>query len=610
MNKIEVGSPIYNLGSSHTIDYNVKDILYNYLESSSFFSHRNMGLLSRWFNPTIITEDERAESFRDDGSVRSLSNKDSVTKTNFYDHTREYSNDSESLKSLDHVFKDPVIADYYKDVYEKTNYECKDHFDPDFTWTEAEEKKLVWKLDWYVTFWAYIMFTALDFDRSNINQAVSDNMLDDLGLTTENYNIGNTINLICFLASELPSQLVSKKIGADRWIPTQLVLWSAVSISQAAMKGKHGFYATRALIGAFQGGFICDTCLWMSYFYTSKELPFRLSLFYIANPLTSVLSALLAFALLRIKTSLLPHGWQWLFIVEGLFTLIIGLISYFKMPPSAVQTRTWFRKNGWYSEREEKIVVNRVLRDDPSKGDMNNRQPVSIKELLKTLCDYDLLPIYFVRILCDIGSSPVSTYMTLTLRKLGFSTLNTNLLTIPYNILTILTMLLIGYLSEIVKSRALIIATTPIWIITLLLPLRFWPGSQVQVWPTFAILTLLLGHAPIWPLSISWCSANSNSVRARAVSAAVVNIFSQAGGIISSNLYQPDDKPAYKRGNSNLIGIAFGALGMCIAARQYYILRNNWKAKKWNSFTEEEKQKYIRETTDEGNKRLDFRFVY
>ena len=141
--------------------------------------------------------------------------------------------DEESLSSSstdDHVFKDPQIADHYKDLYESTDYECRHLFDPELTWTEEEEKKVVRKNDWYVTFWAFIMFTALDFDRYNISQALSANMLDHLHLTTEDYNLGNTINLVCFLASELPSQLISKKLGADIWIPTQLCLWSAVSM--------------------------------------------------------------------------------------------------------------------------------------------------------------------------------------------------------------------------------------------------------------------------------------------------------------------------------------------------------------------------------------------
>ncbi|CCH44007.1 putative transporter [Wickerhamomyces ciferrii] len=569
-----------------------------------------MGVLSNLLN--LNKDEKRPSSFNEQSSYDS--NTGQIIKDSSRQKTNELNQDYESEitseKQLDHIFKDPEIAKYYKEIYEKTNYECKDWFDPNYEWNLKDEKKLLWKLDWKVTFWAYFMLTALDFDRYNIQQALSDNMLDDLGLNTGDYNIGNTINLVCFLAAELPSQLISKKLGADVWIPMQLIIWSMVSIAQAGITNKAGFYVTRALIGAFQGGFICDTCLWMTYFYTSKELPFRLSLFYIANPLTSVFSSLLAFALLRIKTSLLPHGWQWLFIIEGVFTLLVGIISFFMMPPSAVQTKTWFRPNGWFTEHEEKIVVNRVLRDDPSKGDMNNRQPVSLKELFKSLIDYDILPIYLIRFLVDSGSAPVNNYMTLTLRKLGFNTFNTNLLTIPYNVLAIITMVFLSWFSEIIKSRSLLIATVPIWNLALLFPLRFWSGAQVQVWPTYIILTLLLGHAQIWPLSISWCSANSNSVRLRAVSSAVVNIFSQASGIMCANLYRPDDAPLYKRGNTDLIGIGFAGFIVCILTRYYYIWRNKSKALKWDKLTDEEKEIYIKETKDEGNKRLDFRFVY
>jgi hypothetical protein len=59
---------------------------------------------------------------------------------------------------------------------------------------------------------------------------------------------------------------------------------------------------------------------------------------------------------------------RWLFLLEGLLTLLIGFASFFLMPASAVQTKTWFRPKGWFTDRELSIVVNRVLRDDPSKG--------------------------------------------------------------------------------------------------------------------------------------------------------------------------------------------------------------------------------------------------
>lgn len=90
-------------------------------------------------------------------------------------------------------------------------------------------------------------------------------------------------------------------------------------------------------------------------------------------------------------------GWQWLFLIEGLLTAVIGMASWVMMPASPCQTRGRGRgKNGWFTDAEEKIMVNRLLRDDPSKGDMNNRQAVSLSGLIKSFSDYDLWPTYIV----------------------------------------------------------------------------------------------------------------------------------------------------------------------------------------------------------------------
>ena len=115
------------------------------------------------------------------------------------------------------------------------------------------------------------MFFGLQVDRGNLVQAVSDNLLNDLNLTTNgrktflqvqylsieriffiDYNFGNVIFLFSFLLAELPSQLVSKKLGPDRWIPMQITLWSIVAMSQSALSGKKSFYATRSILGLLE----------------------------------------------------------------------------------------------------------------------------------------------------------------------------------------------------------------------------------------------------------------------------------------------------------------------------------------------------------------------
>jgi hypothetical protein len=87
--------------------------------------------------------------------------------------------------------------------------------------------------------------------------------------------------------------------------------------------------------------------------------------------------------------------------------------------------------NGWFNEREEAILVNRILRDDPSKGDMNNRQAITLDRLWKCLKDYDLWPLYLVGLTTYIPPQPPQNYLSFILRQMGFSTFQANLLTIP-----------------------------------------------------------------------------------------------------------------------------------------------------------------------------------
>lgn len=280
------------------------------------------------------------------------------------------------------------------------------------------------------------------------------------------------------------------------------------------------------------------------------------------------------------------------------------------MPPGPTQTKHWFRgKNGWFTEHEERIIVNRLLRDDPSKGDMNNRQAVNHKLLWKTIKDWEQWPLYLIGLTAYIPPSPPNTYLSYILRQLGFNVFHANLLAIPSQFLFAVNLLIITWISEKFKERAIVSSSSNLWIFPWLLALVLLP-ADANPWVRYALLTGLLSYPYCHAVLVGWNAKNSNAVRTRAVSAAMYNIFVQSGNIVASNIYREDDKPLYRRGNKVLLGITVFNIFLFYFVKGFYIWRNKVRDRKWNALTKEQQEDYVLNTTDEGMKRLDFRFSH
>lgn len=166
-------------------------------------------------------------------------------------------NETDCDGDLKNPFSDKEVAKHWTKLYEDSRYENRHLFDPLYQYTKREVRAITLRnTDLHVCLFAFIMLFAMNIDRFNLQNAVSDDLLSELNLTTDDYNLGTTVNLVCFLGMELPSNLISKWIGPDIWIPTQMCLWSVVAIAQCRIKSRAGFLVTRCLIGALEGGFI------------------------------------------------------------------------------------------------------------------------------------------------------------------------------------------------------------------------------------------------------------------------------------------------------------------------------------------------------------------
>ncbi|GAB1213095.1 hypothetical protein ATERTT37_002244 [Aspergillus terreus] len=273
-------------------------------------------------------------------------------------------------------------------------------------------------------------------------------------------------------------------------------------------------------------------------------------------------------------------------------------------------TKNWFRgKNGWFNDREELILVNRLLRDDPSKGDMNNRQAVGPIALLKSFKDYDLWPLYLLGLLTYIPPQPHQTYLSYILRRMGFSTFQANLLAIPSQFMFAVNLLIISWISDRFGERAVVSSTSNIWILPCLIALVALPESA-SPWTRYAVSTVLLSYPYCHAILVGWNARISNTVRTRAVSAALYNMCVQAGNVIGTNIFREDDSPLYRRGNKVLLGICSFNVVLFYLVKLYYVRRNKQREKIWQAMSSEEQSEYVLTTEDEGSKRLDFRFVH
>jgi hypothetical protein len=371
------------------------------------------------------------------------------------------------------------------------------------------------------------------------------------------------------------------------------------------------FYLGRAAIGLCEGGFIPGVILFATYFYTSKELSIRLACFWSTLNIARVISALLAAGILEMRGIGGHPGWFWLFVLEGLLTIIVAILSFLYLPASPTDTKNVLWGKGWYTEREEVIMVNRILRDDPAKGLTTLKEPATFKDIRAAWSDSSMWGLYFIGLIAYIPASPVQGYLTLTLKRLGFKTFDSNMLTVPSAVLQIITMLGLAYSSDYFNERAFHCILGEFWIMPLLVALITLPDGGRE-WGRFSLITLISGYPYFHPLVSSWISENTFDVKKRAITAATYNVIVQIGSLISSQIYRKYDGPYYKQGNTVLVSICALSLITFVVQRQILVRMNKKKQKQWDQMTSDEKALYqadVISREQDGNKRLDFRFA-
>ncbi|WP_433706013.1 MFS transporter [Paraburkholderia sacchari] len=196
-------------------------------------------------------------------------------------------------------------------------------------------------------------------DRINIGFAKL-RMLKDLGLTDAAYGLGAGLFFIGYLLFEVPSNVLMARIGAKKTISRIMILWGLISASFAFVSTPTQFYVLRFLLGVAEAGFYPGIILYLTYWFPSARRAKMVALFVGAVPLSGMIGAPLSGAIMATLED--AHGfagWQWLFIIEAIPSLVLGLLTLALLDDGPVQT-------GWLSEREKRFIKNELELDSRS----------------------------------------------------------------------------------------------------------------------------------------------------------------------------------------------------------------------------------------------------
>ena len=205
-----------------------------------------------------------------------------------------------------------------------------------------------------------LMFFINYLDRTAISFAGPNGMATDLALTAAQFGFASGVFFIGYILLEVPSNLALHKIGARRWLARIMVTWGIVAMLFTWVSSATGLYWLRFLLGVAEAGFFPGAILYLSTWVPSRHRAKILSLFYLAQPLTTVIGAPLASMLIEAHGAFGLSGWRIMFFGVSVPAIIVGLITWFYLPDRP-------KDASWLTPDEKDWLEDELAREDAAK---------------------------------------------------------------------------------------------------------------------------------------------------------------------------------------------------------------------------------------------------
>jgi ACS family tartrate transporter-like MFS transporter len=376
------------------------------------------------------------------------------------------------------------------------------------------ENKVFAKAAWRLFPFIGILYVACFLDRVNVGFAAL-TMNRDLGISDFAYGLGSGIFFIGYFFFEVPSNVILARVGARRWICRIMITWGLVSMAMAFARGPSSMYALRFLLGLAEAGFFPGIVYYLTRWFPASMRGRFMAMFLAAIALANVIGAPISSMLLGLEGFHGLHGWQWLFLVEGLPAIALGF-GVLAWLPNGPDTATWL-------DAEEKRIIAQRLAMDP-RGDHDALWPMlrDPRIWLLTLPDFGIV----------LGLYGVGLWLPQIVKGLGFSNLQTGfVVALPY-VLSVFGMIAWGASSDRNNERIWHTVLASLLAAVSLLAAA-WLGTSLWsvIALSLAVVGIYAGLTVFWTLPPSFLTGT-----AAAGGIALVNSVANLGGFFGPSI--------------------------------------------------------------------------
>ncbi|MDB5564654.1 MAG: D-galactonate transporter [Tardiphaga sp.] len=376
------------------------------------------------------------------------------------------------------------------------------------------ETRVLRKITLRIVPFVMLLYFIAFIDRVNIGFAAL-TMNKDLGFSPTVFGFGAGIFFLGYFLFEVPSNLILDKVGARIWIARVMITWGLISGAMAFVQGSTSFYALRFLLGAAEAGFFPGIILYLSFWFPARQRAAVTAIFMAAAPLSTVLGSPVSGALLEMHGLLGFSGWQWMFVIEAIPALILGVVVLFYMTDRPEQAK-------WLSDEERNWLVTTMNAESAKKAGTASHS------IWRGLADLRVIALSLVYFGTSAGLYTLGIWAPQIIKEFGLTSMQVGFLNALPGVVAVVAMVLWARHSDRSGERTWHVVGACL-LASLGLVLAGFAGSVIAVLLALTLVNVGISSAkpPLWSMPTMFLSGS-----AAAAGIATINSIGNLGGFV------------------------------------------------------------------------------